>query len=31
MIKTILRGIAIGRRQSGFFLMKERQRCKTGD
>jgi hypothetical protein len=24
MLKTLLRGIAIGRRQSGFFSMKER-------
>jgi hypothetical protein len=31
MIKSILRGIAIGRRQSGFFLMKERLRSKAGD
>jgi hypothetical protein len=31
MIKTILRGIAIGRRQSGFFLMKERLRSSGGD
>jgi hypothetical protein len=31
MIKTIMRGIAIGRRQSGFFLMKERLRSRTGD
>jgi hypothetical protein len=31
MIKTILRGIAIGRRQSGFFLMKERLRSRTGN
>lgn len=31
MLRTLLRGIAIGRRQSGFFLMKERLRSRAGD
>jgi hypothetical protein len=30
MLKTILRGIATGRRQSGFILMKDRWRARTG-
>jgi hypothetical protein len=30
MLKTILRGIATGRRQSGFMLMKDRWRARTG-
>jgi hypothetical protein len=29
MLRTLLRGIAIGRRQSGFFVMKGRLRSRT--
>jgi hypothetical protein len=31
MLKTLLRGIAIGRRQSGFFSTRERLRSRVGD